>query len=246
MTSRGGRITCEADLYEPVRQFLIAQGYEVYGEVNDCDVTGVKGDDIVIVELKRRLNLALLLQAIERQNITNSVYVAIPRPKAGSGCADWRKKRRLLRRLELGLLFVSPRSARKVEVILHPAPYEQRLSKHRRRRLLREVNGRSGDYNRGGTRGKKMTAYRENCLHIACCLEQNGPLSPRKLRELGTGPKTQSILYNNHYGWFERIAYGTYALSHRGQKALEEYHEVADFYRQQIEPDGRQDAYESK
>ena len=55
-----------------------------------------------------------------------------------------------------------------------------------------------------------MTAYKESCIHIACCLSQFGPLSPKSLRQLGTGQKTQSILSKDYYDWFDRIERGTY------------------------------------
>ncbi len=86
------------------------------------------------------------------------------------------------------------------------------------------MDGRSDSYNRGGsTQRKLMTAYRENAVRIAALLDAKGPLAPRALRELGTGPKTQSILANNHYGWFERIERGIYDISARGRSALADY-----------------------
>ena len=72
-----------------------------------------------------------------------------------------------------------------------------------------------------------MTAYRENAIQIACCLAELGPLSPRKLRKLGTGPKTLSILYRNVYAWFTRSTRGVYALSEQGQAELANYPALA-------------------
>ena len=43
----------ETDLYPPIKCFLEGQGYEVKGEVGDCDVVAVRdGDEPVLVELK--------------------------------------------------------------------------------------------------------------------------------------------------------------------------------------------------
>ena len=43
----------EADLYLPLKRFLESQGYEVKGEVQDCDVLAVRGTEaLVVVELK--------------------------------------------------------------------------------------------------------------------------------------------------------------------------------------------------
>ncbi len=46
----------ESDLYHPIKRYLEAQGYEVKGEVHDCDVLAVRGDEEpVIVEIKLTL-----------------------------------------------------------------------------------------------------------------------------------------------------------------------------------------------
>ena len=42
----------ERSLYPPVKSFLEAQGYEVKGEVNGCDLVAIRGEEApVIVEL---------------------------------------------------------------------------------------------------------------------------------------------------------------------------------------------------
>ncbi len=42
------KITKETDLYPPIRDFLTAQGYTVRSEVNHCDITAVRGDELSI------------------------------------------------------------------------------------------------------------------------------------------------------------------------------------------------------
>jgi hypothetical protein len=212
----------ETDLYAPVRAFLEGQGYTVRGEVLGCDVAGRRGDELVVVELKRALTTDLLVQATRRQRTTNSVYVAVPRPLGAGRSRRWNGLLHLLRRLELGLLVVSFASGRaRVQVLLHPLPFQRRRSARGERAILEEMAGRSGDHNQGGSvRRPLVTAYRENAIHVACCLERNGALAPRALRALGTGDKTLSILRYNVYGWFERVGYGLYALSARGRRDL--------------------------
>lgn len=219
----------EVDLYPPLRDYLEAQGYTVRSEVNGCDVVAVKGGDLIVVELKRAFGIGLLVQAAERQRISDSVYVAIPRPSESLWSKKWKGFRHLLRRLELGLIFVAPRArARKVEIVFHPTPFDRKKRTQKRRAVLEEVAGRSGDYNQGGsTRRKLMTAYRESAVRIAVCLDRLGPLSPKALRALGTGPKTTGILYDNVYGWFERVDRGVYALSAQGKKELAQYADLA-------------------
>jgi len=231
---RSARPQAETDLYPPLYRYLTDQGYTVRSEVKHSDVTATKGDDLVIIELKRTFGTALLVQAIKRQKVTPSVYVALPRPKPGKA---WTDIKQLLRRLELGLIFVSTgRRGRPVEVVFHPVPFQQRRPRKLRRAFLQEIAGRSADLNVAGmNRRKVMTAYREACLYVACCLDLLGPLSPKQLRALGADPRAQSIVYANMYRWFERVDRGVYALSTRGRQAIAQHSELTDTFRKQIE-----------
>jgi len=215
----------ETDLYAPVRAFLAAQGFTVRAEVRGCDVTAVKGDHVVVVELKLGFTLDLLLQGVRRQRVADLVYVAVPRPAKPAHEARLRENLPLLRRLELGLLIVDFRDAPPaVEVALQPVPFQRRRDPAGRRALLRELALRSGDDNTAGsTRRALVTAYRENALFIAAALARFGPLAPRQLRALGTGAKTLPILRGDVYGWFERVDRALYRLRPAGTAALQTY-----------------------
>jgi hypothetical protein len=222
--------TSETDLAAPVTAYLAAQGWTVRSEVKDCDVAAVRGDDLLVVELKKSITLALLVQGARRQRLTETVYLAIPRPES---VWQWRRVNRgvlhLLRRLELGLLFVVPDG---IDVVLQPRPLARRRKPTARRAVLEEVSRRSADYNTAGsTRRKLMTAYREQALRIACFLSVHGDLSPKRLRALGTGEKTLAILYDNVYGWFRRVGTGIYRLSAHGARDLGAYPELAARFR---------------
>lgn len=223
----------ETDLYGPIAEFLRRNGCTVRSEVLDCDITATKDDDLIIIELKRAFNTDLLIQAAKRQRITDSVYVAVPRPKGGLNTPKWRGIKHLLRRLEIGLIFVSFRKKKAlVQVAFHPVPFDRRKQKSKRRAVLREIEARSGDYNTGGMTGSPIvTAYRENAIEIACLLERFGPLSPAELRKMGACSRTLSILYNDFYGWFERVDRGLYALRARAVADLEQFEEVLALYR---------------
>lgn len=65
-------------------------------------------------------------------------------------------------------------------------------------------------------------------------MKKYGQLSPRKLRELGTGEKTQSILSKNFYGWFEKVEKGIYKLSDRGHEVFGRYPELSSYYSDMI------------
>lgn len=221
----------ETDLFAPVRGHLEEQGFTVRAEVEHCDIVAYRSGTLLVVELKQRFGIELLMQATSRQRITDQVYVAIPK----SALRDRRRRRRaerLLRRLEMGLILVdaasSPPTAR---TIFAPSPYRPRRPSKLRSRVLEEMIGRTDVRNEGGTtRAKLMTAYRENALQIACCLATHGPLSPRRLRDLGCGEKTSAILQRNVYGWFRRISRGLYDVTPTGRHAIEEYPDVAAEY----------------
>ncbi len=222
----------ETDLYPPLHDYLVAQGYTVRSEVNDCDVTATKDEDLIVIEIKRSLNLTLLAQAARRQRITDSVYVAVPMPRESIHSKKWRSYAHLLKRLELGLILVTPgRKLASVQVAFHPVPFQKKKSHANRRAVLEEIAGRTGDYNSGGSaRRKLVTAYREQAIHVACALQRLGPSKPRDLRALGTSKKTTPILYDNVYEWFERVDRGVYRLNAKGKGALKEYSELARHY----------------
>lgn len=221
MSRRAGKKPVETDLYPLLRTYLAAQGYKVRGEVKHCDIAAVKGDDLIVVEMKVTLNLALVAQGVRRQQMTDSVYLAVPRPP---NHAKWMRQMRgafrVLRRLELGLLLVSLKSNRPpVEVVFHPLPFERRKRGCARRAILEEIGRRTGDFNLGGsTRRPLVTAYRENAIQIACYLADSGEMQPRQLRALGTGPKTLSILSMNVYGWYGRVGRGAVRRDPQGER----------------------------
>ena len=223
----------EADLYEPIQKHFSKQGYRVNGEVHDCDLTAVKDEELIIVELKLNLNIDLLLQATRRQRLTDLVYIAIPKPKRISR-KRWNDIIQLVRRLELGLIIVSLAGNRKkIEFKVHPEPYKRMTSKNTRKKaaLIKEIEGRSADYNIGGSNKTKiMTAYKENCIQIACYLEKLGQMSPKALVALGTGDKTPLILQKNYYKWFERVERGIYVITEQGKADLKNYPELVEYY----------------
>jgi len=218
----------ESDLYAPIKAFLEASGYQVAAEVKNCDVVATRDDELIVIELKTGANMQLLVQATDRQIFSESVYVAVPSPR-NRRASHWRGIKRVLRRLELGLITVDlKRDEPVVNIEFDPLPYQKRSLKKRRRAIIQELAGRSGDYNVGGTtREKRITAYRENAILIATCMKQHGrAMKPAELRNFDTGEKTTSILASNHYGWFQRVDRGLYRLTNQGIRDLVNYPEV--------------------
>ena len=212
----------EADLYGPIKRFLEAQGYAVKGEIGACDIVAVRGEEgPVVVELKERLNLALILQAVDRLRISDAVYIAFRIGKGHS--ASWRSRTKqvtsLLRRLGLGLLTVSTRG--NVVPVLDPAPYRPRSDARRRGRLLREFAERAGDPEAGGSASRqRLTAYRQDALRCARELADAGVLKLSAIRERAGVPRAGPILRDNYHGWFDRVKTGYYDLSPKGRRDL--------------------------
>ncbi len=215
----------EADLYVPIKSFLEAQGYEVKGEIGPCDVLAIRDDEgPIVVELKERLTLTLILQAVDRLAISDVVYIAFRIGKGQS--ATWRTRRKqvlaLLRRLGLGVLTVSSRGD--VVPVLDPGPYRPRSSSRRQARLLKEFALRVGDPETGGTASRKrLTAYRQEALLCARDLAKMGPSKVSVLRDRTNVTRAGAILRANHYGWFERVKRGHYQLSPRGHRELDDW-----------------------
>jgi len=215
----------EADLYDPIKRFLETQGYAVKGEIGECDIVALRDDENpVVVELKERLSLALILQAVDRLSTSDAVYVAF---RVGKGySASWRSRQKqvksLLRRLGLGLLTVSARG--NVVPVLDPAPYRPRANPRRRKRLLKEFSERVGDPEAGGSVSRKrLTAYRQDVIRCARELADAGVLKASVVRERTGVDRAGSILRDNHYGWFDRVKIGHYQISPKGWRELRDW-----------------------
>jgi hypothetical protein len=206
----------ETDLYMPVKSFLEHQGYAVKSEIGSCDVMAVRGDEPpVIVELKPAFNLKLLLQGVDRQAITDAVYLAIAAPKRGLVDRDVLK---LLRRLGLGLLIVHHGH---VEPHLDPEPYQPRKNAKRKALLLKEFHRRIGDHNTGGmSKRPVMTAYRQDALRCLKHLDRNGPSRIRDVAAATQVPRAATILRSDVYGWFVKIDRGIYHTSPKAADAM--------------------------
>lgn len=214
----------ETDLYLPVKRLLERQGYTVKGEVGAADVVAVReGDEPVIVELKAGFSLSLFHQAIQRQAISDAVYVAVPRGAGRASLKALAENRKLCRRLGLGLITVRLADGY-TEIHCDPGPYKPRQSGPRKTRLLREFERLVGDPNLGGaTRRNLMTGYRQEALRCLNLLDERGPMKAAEVARQTSIGHARRLMADNHYGWFERIAVGIYALSPRGLEATAHY-----------------------
>lgn len=67
----------ESDLYPPVRDWLIARGYEVHVEIFDCDIVAVKDGRLLVVELKLCLARELFTQMEDAARWADEVMGAV-------------------------------------------------------------------------------------------------------------------------------------------------------------------------
>ena len=218
----------ESDLYLPLKLYLEAQGYEVKGEVVDCDVMAVHnkevGEEPLIVEFKLSINLSVILQAVDRLSLSSMVYIGLPKQyKLASNRKRKQKIIKLLKMLGLGLIIIDPTiQSRNIDVIVDPKAYKPRKSKTKLQRHLGEFYNRAGDPNLGGssTMKRRVTSYRQRSLAVAEYLKINGATKASIIAEQIQEPKARDILYKNYYGWYVKESRGIYKLTTPGIKAV--------------------------
>lgn len=213
----------EADLYDPVKAYLTRQGYVVKGEVGAADIVGLRGDDLVVVELKLGFSLALFHQGIERLEVTDEVYIVVP---AGAKNKALKSNVKLARRLGLGVLTVRLHDGF-VEALADPGPYAARKLKKKKNVLLRAFDRLDGDPNKGGsTRHGIITGYRQDALKCARFLAVHGASKGAKVAEWAEVPNARRIMADDYYKWFTRVERGVYQLTAAGNLGLADWGDV--------------------
>ena len=219
----------ETDLYDPVKAFLIRQGYTVKAEVGSVDIVALRGDEPpLIVELKTGFSLSLFHQGIDRQSVTDTVYLAVPHQTGKRFQKLLLANKTLARRLGLGIITVQC-SDGLVSVHQDPGPYRPRKSVKQQGRLLRAFARLDGDPNKGGaTRHGLVTGYRQDAIKCATYLINAGA-EKGALVAKATGVKAATaIMRDNHYGWFVKVEAGVYGLTKAGLKGLEDWQHALD------------------
>lgn len=227
----------ETELYEPIKKYLIKQGYKVQAEVKHCDIACIFENLLIVVEMKKSFNLQLLYQAIDRQSFCDKVFVAINRPK------NFRKKQtkhmlKILKALNIGLITVALDSPLKtVEIVLDPKCKKTRKSR-KRTIVLNEIEKRNLDVNIGGSTKKDniLTSYKEQTIFLACALQKVEKASPAYLKNTFGIQNAPYILQNNFYGYFTRVSRGVYTLSKEGENMLKQntYKDAIKYYKKEV------------
>ena len=209
----------ETDMYAPIKKLLEAQGFIVRGEVKNCDVVGLRNDELWIVEMKLTVNLTLIFQALERQKKTTNVFIAVPRKK-NSREKNFVHLKNLLRKIGIGLITVALDSPLvHAEILIFPGSY----GKNKNNDLKNELLSRTFDTIGGSTKVPIITAYKEKCIQILCSTKVLGTATGPLLIKHGCDVRANSILNSNHYGWFRKTERGKFILSDVGEKYLSEF-----------------------
>lgn len=213
----------ETDLYMPVKSLLESMGASVKGEIADIDIFALMPDGkSIAVEMKLHLNLDVIVQAVLRQKVADSVYIAVPSPKK-SMLRRWHNIGIVLRRLEIGLITVKKDGAK---VTFPPGGYDREAARKRsagkRESIEKEFSLRHGDLNTGGTKGKKITVYREKSILIAEIVKKCKEVTARELSVKTKNPDAEKIVKRNVYGWFLKCG-DNISLSERGRDELLHY-----------------------
>jgi hypothetical protein len=209
----------ESDLYDPIKDYLEGLGYKVNGEIHSCDIVAQKETELLVVELKKQLNLEVILQAAERQKIAETVYIAVLKPDNFKKDAKYKRICHLLRRLEIGLLLVNfKKTTASVEVVQIADVFDRhksRLQNHKKKKKIENEFLRRKTKTTGGVnKTKVMTSYKEDAILIAKEMETLDNCKPKALIYIGLPlNRIQSILYKNYYGWFNRIDKGVYEIA---------------------------------
>lgn len=182
-----------------------------------------EGCEPIIVELKTGFTLSLFHQAVNRQSMTDHVYIAVPHKTGKAALTSMRKNKMLCRRLRIGLMTVKL-STGHVAVHCEPKAFTPRKIKKKKEKLLSEFERRHGDPNEGGmTSEGLMTSYRQGALRCAKVLHDEGACKGSYVAKMAGFEKATSLMNFNHYGWFEKIDRGIYGLTPIGAQALREH-----------------------
>lgn len=227
----------ETDLHVPVKRWLEMQNCDVRSEVKSIDMVGLYQENFIIaIELKTKLNLEVINQAVERQGIADLVYIAVAHDFKVVETKRYKMTLLTLKRLNLGLLLVNFRATEPIVIeVLKPENFDfeksKKLKKEKRAQIIKEFNKRHGDFNlAGSTKTKLMTGYKEQCLMVAYYMNLYGLSNSKEFLPYGIPTKkVTSIFSSNFHNWFYRLDKGKYALTEDGLNALEMYKHVVDY-----------------
>jgi len=99
----------EKDLFEPLKNWLEAQGFTVYAEYNGIDVIAVKDDEVIAIEMKKTMNLKVIDQILNVSDSVNKAYVCVfnqPRKRSFQD-NNMTIGEQILRKLNIGVIKIT-------------------------------------------------------------------------------------------------------------------------------------------
>ncbi len=212
----------EYEMFPMVKGYFEELGYKVNAEVKDCDVTAIKEDKLVVIEMKTSLNITLLYQALERKKVTPYVYIAIPKPKKNFRKSILKMKN-LLSKLQMGLLIIDVVNGACVAYVEPTIDNSQRQNSLKKSKIIKEISKREVDENVGGVNKTKiLTAHKELGIALCVVLDKEGVVTSKMLRDkYGFDKDVNRYLYTNFYRWYTKVEKATYKLSKEGENVLQ-------------------------
>ncbi len=205
----------ETALYLPIKAMFEQMGYEVKSEITEADVVAHRNGEWLIIEMKTGFTLKLLHQASKRQKLCDNVFVAVPKWRGRSAWRVFKENVALCKQLGLGVISIDM-DTNSPKIHHQPRSYTPRKNRAKFLKLQKEFMLRDGDPNLGGMKaGGRVTAYRQQAEKCRLFLEENGPSKSSTVAEVTGIQSARKIMYDNHYGWFERQARGIYATSQK-------------------------------
>ena len=73
-----------------------------------------------------------------------------------------------------------------------------------------------------------MTGYRQDALACAAYLAESGAEKGAIVARATGVPAATRVMRDNHYGWFEKVEKGVYALTAAGRQGLKDWGDAAE------------------
>lgn len=147
----------ESDLYQPVRDWLVSKGYEVYVEKFDADIVAMKDGKITVVELKPCLTHKLIAQCHNRSQWADFVFMAVastPRTIGGPKYYGY------------GVLQVTGGKVRQ-RAMARPQPWQWHKKRNYRLKKLASQNPAMDHEVAGLPSGPQLREQRQHALRLA-------------------------------------------------------------------------------
>ncbi len=224
----------EYEMFPMIKSYFESLGYKVNAEVKDCDVTAVKDDELIIIEMKTSLNITVLYQALERKRVTPFVYIAVPKPKKNYR-KSLQKMKNLLSKLQMGLLIIDVINGACVSFLDPEVDMSQRQNHVKKAKIVKEISKREIDENLGGvSKTKILTAHKELGIALCVVIEKEGVVTSKVLRDkYGFDKDVNIYLHRNFHRWYKKVGKATYELSSEGKRLLEnpEYKNAVNYFK---------------